>query len=79
MKKLQLTNLLADTFSSSKVINFLIFVLFVVLMTAVLSARYYMFQSIINEDGTSKRDIVADKTIKVVDTFKTEQNKKEIA
>ena len=79
MKKLELTNLLADTFSSSKVINFMIFVLFVIVMTAVLSARYYMFQSIINEDGTSKKDVVAYKTIKVVDTFKTEQNKKEIA
>lgn len=79
MKKLQLTNLLADTFSSSKVINLVVFVLFALAMTAVLGARYYLFQSIINDDGTSKRDIVAYKTIKVVDTFKTEQNKKEIA
>ena len=79
MKKIQLTNLLADTFSSSKIINLLIFILFAILMTAVLSARYYLFQSIINEDGTSKKDIVASKTIRVVDTFKTEQNKKEIA
>ena len=79
MKKLQIANFMADMFSSSKVVNFLIFIVFALAMTAVLSARYYFFQSIINDDGTSKRDIVAYKTIKVVDTFKTEQNKKEIA
>ena len=79
MRKIQLINLLADTFSSSKVINLFIFVVFSVLMTATLGARYYLFQSIIAEDGISKRDIVAPRTIKVVDTFKTEQNKKEIA
>ena len=48
-------------------------------MTAILGSRYYLFQSIIGDDGNSKKDIVAYKTIKVVDTFKTEQNKKEIA
>lgn len=79
MKKIQFTNLLADTFSSSKVFNLLIFIAFAIIMTAVLGARYYLFQSIINDDGTSKKDIVAYRTIKVVDTFKTEQNKKEIA
>ena len=79
MKKIQFTNMLADIFSSSKVINLLIFVAFAVILTATLGARYYLFQSIISEDGTSKKDIVAPKTIKVVDTFKTEQNKKEIA
>lgn len=79
MKKIQFTNMLADIFSSSKVINLLIFVSFAVILTATLGARYYLFQSIISEDGTSKKDIVAPKTIKVVDTFKTEQNKKEIA
>lgn len=79
MKKIEFFNLLADTFSSTKVINLIAFVLFVLLMTATLGARYYLFQSIIADDGTSKKEIIAPKTIKVVDTFKTEQNKKEIA
>lgn len=79
MRKIEFINLLANTFSSSKIINFLIFIVFAITMTAVLGARYYLFQSIIADDGTSKRDIIAPKTIKVVDTFKTEQNKKEIA
>ncbi len=79
MKKIQFSNLLADTFSSSKVLNLFVFIIFALAMTFVLGARYYLFSSIINDDGTSKKDIVAYKTIKVVDTFKTEQNKKEIA
>lgn len=79
MKKIQFTNLIADTFTSSKIINLLIFIAFAIVITGVLGARYYLFQSIISDDGASKRDIVAYKTIKVVDTFKTEQNKKEIA
>ncbi len=79
MRKIQFFNLLADTFSSSKIINLLVFIVFALVLTATLGARYYLFQSIISDDGTSKRDIIAPKTIKVVDTFKTEQNKKEIA
>ena len=38
MRKIQFINLLADTFSSSKVINLLIFILFTVIMTATLGA-----------------------------------------
>lgn len=79
MRKIEFFNLLSDTFSSSRVTNLVVFTLFVICMTATLGARYYLFQSIIAEDGTSKREIIAPKTLKVVDTFKTEQNKKEIA
>ena len=79
MKKIKFTNLIADTFSSSKILNFLIFLFFAIMLTAILSAKYFLFQSIINDDNTSKKNIVAYKTIKVVDTFKTEQTKKEVA
>ncbi len=79
MKKIKFTNLIADTFSSSKIINFLIFLFFAIILTGILSAKYFLFQSIISDDNTSKKDIVAYKTIKVVDTFKTEQTKKEVA
>ena len=79
MKKIQFMNQLADTFASSKMVNLLIFIVFAVVMTITLGAKYYLFQSIVSEDGISKKDIIAHKTIKVVDTFKTEQNKKEIA
>ncbi len=79
MKRIKFTNLLADIFSSSKVLNFTIFLLFTILLTGIFSARYFLFQSIISDDGTSKRDVVAYKTIKVEDTFKTNQYKKEMA
>lgn len=79
MKKVKFINLVADTFSSSKVLNLFIFLLFTILFTAVISAKYFLFQSIISDDGTSKRDIVAYKTIKVVDSFRTDQNKKEVS
>lgn len=79
MKKIEFANVLSDTFSSSKIINLVVFIVFALAMTTILGARYYLFQSIISDDGTSKKDIIAHKTIKVVDAFKTEQNRKEIA
>lgn len=79
MKKVKFTNLISDIFSTSRVINLLIFLAFTVLLTSVLCAKYFLFQSIIGDDGTSKRDVVAYKTMKVVDTFKTDQYKKEMA
>lgn len=51
-------------------------IVFTLLLTSVLSLKYYLFQNMINEDNTSKKDIIASKTIKVVDTYKTELQKK---
>jgi len=48
------------------------------LMTATISSQNYFFQKVI-ENGISKRDIVAQKEIKVIDTKKTELHKKEVA
>lgn len=67
-----------EFFSSSRVIKFLGFFVFVLLMSAVISSQNFFFRSII-ENGISKKDIVAQKTIMVVDTQKTEFHKKEIA
>lgn len=64
--------------SSSKVINFLAFITFTIVMTAVISSHNFFFKSII-ENGISKKDIIAQKTITVVDVEKTELHKKEIA
>ena len=55
MRKIEFLNFLADVFSSSKVINLVAFVFFVLIMSATLGARYYLFQSIIADDGTSKK------------------------
>lgn len=68
----------ADFFTSSKLINFLAFILFTIAMTAIVSSQNFFFKSII-ENGISKKDIVAQKTITVIDVQKTELHKKEIA
>ena len=49
-----------------KIINGLIFLLAALFLTLLLSSKYYIFQSIM-EDGLGKRDIVATKSIEVVD------------
>lgn len=54
------------------------FIVFAFLMTVTISSQNYFFHKVI-ENGISKRDIVAQKDIKVIDTKKTEQHKKEVA
>ena len=58
--------------------NGLFFILFTVLMTITISSQNYFFQKVI-ENGISKKDIIAQKDIVVIDTKKTEQHKKEVA
>ena len=54
------------------------FLFFTVLMTLIISSQNFFFQRII-ENGISKRDIIAEKTITVIDTKRTEQHKKDVA
>ncbi len=67
-----------DFISSKKFRNGLCFVIFTFLLTTIISSQNYFFQKVI-ENGISKRDIVAQKDIKVIDTKKTELHKKEVA
>lgn len=67
-----------EIISSSKVLHYLSFIIFTLLMTAIISSHNFFFRSII-ENGISKKDIVAQKTITVIDVQKTEIHKKEIA
>ena len=67
-----------DFISSKKFRNVFCFILFTVLMAVTLSSQNYFFQKVI-ENGISKRDIVAQKDIKVIDTKKTELHRKEVA
>lgn len=67
-----------EIISSSKIFNVLGFIIFVLLMSAIVSSQNFFFKSII-ENGISKKDIIAQKTITVVDADKTELHKKEIA
>lgn len=78
MKQIKSLEKAAEFITSSQVIHSLAFLAFVFVMTTIISSQNFFFKSII-ENGISKKDIVAPKTITVVDTQKTELHKKEIA
>ncbi len=67
-----------EFFSSSRVIKLLYLVMFTVLVTCIIASQNFFFQSII-ENGISKRDIIAQKTLTVEDVKRTEQHKREVA
>ena len=67
-----------DFIASKTFRNAACFILFTLLMTVIISSQNVFFQKVI-ENGISKKDIVAQKDIKVIDTKKTEQHKKEVA
>ena len=67
-----------DFILSKKFRNAVCFIAFTFLMTAAISSQNFFFQKVV-ENGISKRDIIAQKDIKVIDTKKTEQHKKEVA
>lgn len=63
---------------SNRILKIFVFLIFTIVMSAVISAPDLLFKSII-QNGISKKDIYAQKTITVVDAEKTELHKKEIA
>ena len=67
-----------DIISSKKFRNAFAFVMFAILMTACISSQNFFFQKVI-KNNIATRDVIAEKDIKVVDTVKTEQHKKEVA
>jgi hypothetical protein len=62
---------------SKKGLGVIVFLFTLFAMTGLLASRYYLYQNII-ENSVSKRDIYATKTIKVVDTEKTEKRKRDV-
>ena len=74
----QIFNDIYDRIKQASVTNVLMFLLFTSVMTLLISSQNFFFQKVI-ENGISKRDIVAEKTITVVDTKRTEQHKKDVA
>ena len=67
-----------DFISSKTFRNVICFIVFTFLITVSISSQNFFFQKVI-ENGISKRDIIAQKDIKVIDTKKTELHKKEVA
>ena len=67
-----------EFFTASQTIKVLAFLGFTIIMTAIISSQNFFFQSII-ENGISKKDVIAKKTLTVIDVKRTEQHKKEVA
>ena len=59
--------------------NCLLLLLFALVFTLLLSSKHFFFRSLIDENNIARRDVYAEKKIEVVDTYKTEQRKKELA
>ncbi len=67
-----------DFMFSSLMLKIAAFFWFTVIMTAIVASQNFFFQSII-ENGVSKKEIKAEKTLTVVDVKRTELRKKEVA
>lgn len=78
MIKIEFAPKVKDFFTSTEFLKALSIIGFTTLMTAVVASQNFFFQNII-ENGISKRDIVAQKTLTVEDVKRTEQHKKEVA
>ena len=78
MIKIEFAPKVKEFFTSTEFLKTLSIIGFTALMTAVVASQNFFFQNII-ENGISKRDIVAQKTLTVEDVKRTEQHKKEVA
>ncbi len=78
MDKIKLPEPLKEFLTSPKFLYALHFSLFTLVMTLIIASQNFLFQRVV-ENGISRRDIIAEKTIVVEDTKRTEQHKKEVA
>lgn len=78
MFKSEYFNKTREFLTSSKVVRFLSLISFTFLITATVSSQNFFFQTII-ENGISKKDIIAQKTLTVEDVKRTEQHKREVS
>lgn len=72
-------NKLIGLLNSKRFHNAVILVLFAFVFTLLLASKHFFFRSIIDENNIVRRDVYAEKHIEVIDTYKTEQRKKELA
>jgi len=68
---------LIERVKTYKVTDLVLFVCFSLILTIVVSSQNFFFQRVI-ENGISKKDIIAQKTITVIDTKRTEQHRQEV-
>lgn len=65
-------------FHTSVLLSIAAFLVVAILITTIISSRYYLHQNI-TENGVSKKTIIAKKDIKIIDTQKTELIKRDVA
>ena len=78
MIKLNYKEKFAEILASSTFRFAVSFILFTVAMTFIVSSQNFFFQKIV-ENGISKKDVIAEKTIVVVDTYGTFENPNEVS
>ena len=78
MAKLEFISKIKDCLTSAQTLKIFSFFMFTIVLTAIIASQNFFFQNII-ENGISKRDIIAQKTLIVEDVKRTEQHKKEVA
>ncbi len=78
MKKIEYLEAAREFFTSSRFIKFFYLVCFTFVITAIISSQNFFFQNVI-ENGMSKREIIAQKTLTVEDVKRTEAHKREVA
>lgn len=79
MKKFDIKKKLSWIKSPKVLLNSALILLFAVVFTGILVSKYFFFQTIVGSDNTSKVTVTAPKDIEVVDVFKTEKRKREVA
>ncbi|MBR6723534.1 HDIG domain-containing protein [bacterium] len=78
MKNFEYFEKMRDFLTSSRVVKILYLLGFTILITTIIASQNFFFQSII-DNGISKKDIIAQKTITVEDVKRTEQHRREVA
>ena len=78
MNRAEIISDIKEIFQSSVTHKVIAFLGFTIVLTAIIASQNFFFQNIV-ENGISKRDIVTQKTLNVVDVKRTEQLKKEAA
>lgn len=70
-------NDIVERVKTHKITDIVLFVTFSLVLTLIVSSQNFFFQRVI-ENGISKKDIIAQKTITVIDTKRTEQHRQEV-
>ena len=78
MGKINLPQPVKEFVTSPKFLHSLYFIVFSLAMTIILASQNFLFQRVV-ENGISRKDIIAAKTIVVEDKKRTEQQRKEVA